>query len=690
MTRIALLSSEPVRERMAGIGIRYLELARRLPRPGVEVVLISPAPVAEVPPVPGEVRTFAADSVRELLADCDAAVAQGQLANDLVLACPELPTAIDLYDPWLVENLHYLPTLGLDPYRNDHASWVLQLSRGDFFLCASEEQRLYYRGFLTALGRVNPERLARDPDLARLIVVVPFGVPDELPPHRPCLPPRGGVASARHPLRRALRLVRPLDAARRARAPARPATGSSLGAQPQRRGDAAGAARPSRGALPRARLVGRARAGARLGRRRAPLRPAARRRRCCCSPHRPSLETRLSLRTRFLDALAAGCPVVTSEGGTVARLVRERGAGWVVPPADAAALARGARGGARRRAASASGGARRAASSPRGFAWARALAPLVRFCERAVARRDARALRVPAADGGAAGRGRLPPAPPPATRVLASDERRELRGDAARRRSSSPAGTAAATSRPASPRSPSSTTPACRGSSGCSTTARATAPPTGCGASGCRAAAARAPGREREQPRLRGRHQPARRGGRGDALVAFLNNDTRRAASGWASWSAALAAAPADVAAVSGLHRSTGRASGSTSAAASITFDGHAFQLDYRRPLAQRAAAGGGRRAAVRLRRQHAGAARPLPRRRRLRPRLLRLLRGRRSGLAAVVGRPARAGGAGRRGAPPLAAPPASCSGSTAAASSSSATPSSPSTRTTTTSCGRA
>ena len=51
MRRIALLSSEPIRERMAGIGIRYLELARRLPRhPGLaggEVVLVSPAEPAQ-------------------------------------------------------------------------------------------------------------------------------------------------------------------------------------------------------------------------------------------------------------------------------------------------------------------------------------------------------------------------------------------------------------------------------------------------------------------------------------------------------------------------------------------------------------------------------------------------------------------------------------------------------------------
>src|SRR6185295_17869888 len=184
LTRIALLSSEPVRPRMAGIGIRYLELARRLPAKGIEIVLVSPAAPEETLTLSGlgdvTVRGFEPGRLAALLAGCDGAVAQGQLANDLLLEMPDLPVAIDLYDPWLIENFAYLETLGLDPYRNDHATWVLQMSRGDFFLCSSEEQRTFYLGFLAALGRVNPERIAEDPDLASLIAPVPFGVPDEL------------------------------------------------------------------------------------------------------------------------------------------------------------------------------------------------------------------------------------------------------------------------------------------------------------------------------------------------------------------------------------------------------------------------------------------------------------------------------------------------------------------------------
>ena len=58
-----------------------------------------------------------------------------------------------------------------------------QLTRGDFFLCASERQRHFYLGQLAALGRINPSNYAGDPDLAGLISVVPFGLDKAQPQH---------------------------------------------------------------------------------------------------------------------------------------------------------------------------------------------------------------------------------------------------------------------------------------------------------------------------------------------------------------------------------------------------------------------------------------------------------------------------------------------------------------------------
>lgn len=390
MTRIALVSSEPVRECMAGIGIRYLELARRLPRHpragDLEVVLVSPAPPEEsaalgLPPeLP--VRRFEAGRLAEILADCHGAVAQGQLANHLVTECPQLPMALDLYDPWLVENLHYTPSLGLDPYRNDHATWVLQLSRGDFFLCSSEEQRLFYLGFLAALGRVNPERVARDPDLRGLIAPVPFGVPRQLPLHRPLLddflPHRrpgerrllfGGLYDwyDPHTLLEALERLEGLDwTLLLIRNPNPASTPQRLLAEVEER------------------CRGRGWWGQRV--RVLDWVPAQRRWDLLrdvdllVAPHRSSLETRLSLRTRFLDALAAGCPVITSEGGAMGRLLARHGAGRVVPEADAGSLTEALRStlgedeeeAARRR--------RGAEELLEAFRWERVLEPLVAFC----------------------------------------------------------------------------------------------------------------------------------------------------------------------------------------------------------------------------------------------------------------------------------------------------------------------
>ena len=383
MKRVSLITSEPIRERMGGIGVRYLEMARHLARDGArEVELSSPSPqvVAEAMLPPGvRYREFSLSALPDSLARSSVIVAQGQLANDVLLARPEAPVAIDLYDPFLVEHLQYLETLGLDPYRNDHTTWVLQLSRGDFFLCSSPEQRLYYLGFLTAVGRVNPERAATDADFRRLIEVVPFALPSEIPERRELLPEAApgvrrllfGALYDWYDPETLLDALEQLDGfdwrLLLVRHPNPEAT-------PQRRF---------------AEIEERCRRNGWWEKRIDVLDWVAAERRfdllaevdLMVAPHRPTLETALSLRTRFVEALAIGCPVVTTAGGALSREIRERGAGWVVPPADptalTAALAEILAGGEavderRRR------GRRLAAE----FDAAAALAPLVEFVDR--------------------------------------------------------------------------------------------------------------------------------------------------------------------------------------------------------------------------------------------------------------------------------------------------------------------
>ena len=225
MTRVACSAANRYGRPMGGIGVRYLELARTLVRAGFDVILVSPAAVSESTAcgLPAEVvRSCQSRPAPELLQDRDVVVAQGQLANDLVAAATAVPIVIDLYDPWLIENLHYSGPLGLDPYRNDHASWVLQMAAGDLFLCSSAEQRLFYLGFLTALGRVHPRRIESDPNLERLLVEVPFGA-DLALTGGPALLAERRPGAAPDSLRRRLRLVRRRHLRGRARPAREPA-----------------------------------------------------------------------------------------------------------------------------------------------------------------------------------------------------------------------------------------------------------------------------------------------------------------------------------------------------------------------------------------------------------------------------------------------------------------------------------
>lgn len=382
MGKIALVCSEPLRPSMAGIGIRYLEFARHLSAAGIEIVLTStaePELIRGLVPPEVEVRRFSPGRLKRLLSDCRGAVAQGPLADHVLKELPRLPIAIDLYDPWLVENLHYSKVLGEQPYRRDHASWMLQLAKGDFFLCSSPEQRLYYLGLLTAVGRVNPQRVAEDPDVEGLIAPVPFGVPKSLPPHKPVLPPVGAATRRLlfgglydwydpFPVLEALeRLDRP-------------------------EWELIFVSNPNPETTPQERLREverwcRVRGAQWWGERVRVIEwlPVARRFDLLrdvdllVSTFHPGLESRLSFRTRFLEAVAAGCPVVTSDGGATSRLIREWRAGWTVPSGDPEAIATALaealldhRKRERRR--------QRGLEEIRSFEWQRLLGPLLDFC----------------------------------------------------------------------------------------------------------------------------------------------------------------------------------------------------------------------------------------------------------------------------------------------------------------------
>jgi len=189
MSRVLVVSGDLVGPRMSGPGIRAWELSRQLARHNqVRLAVPGATPPLDVEN-PALVR-YAPDGA--------ALKAQIPWAEVLViqawstLAFPFLvePTkalVFDLYNPSFLENLvaHADDAAGARAYQLQAGMDLVRdlLAIGDFFLCANERQRDFWLGWLAALGRINHPGYARDPSFRALIDVVPFGVPDEPPRH---------------------------------------------------------------------------------------------------------------------------------------------------------------------------------------------------------------------------------------------------------------------------------------------------------------------------------------------------------------------------------------------------------------------------------------------------------------------------------------------------------------------------
>lgn len=196
---IALITNDVVGERMAGPGIRYWEFARALGQRFPVKLIVPPYvpmdPTPDIKPPPGASLFVCASSgeLAEATKTCDVLVTLGtSLLFYPFLLTLNRPLVLDLYSPFLLEGLQRETEADLleqlTAFENSLGRLVIQLRAGDFFLCASEKQRDYWLGLLSALERVNPHTYRQDPTLRRLIDVVPFGLPAGPPRHtRPVL-----------------------------------------------------------------------------------------------------------------------------------------------------------------------------------------------------------------------------------------------------------------------------------------------------------------------------------------------------------------------------------------------------------------------------------------------------------------------------------------------------------------------
>jgi GT2 family glycosyltransferase/glycosyltransferase involved in cell wall biosynthesis len=390
--RIVIATGEPLLAKMAGPAIRAWEIARALSvEHDVQLVSLGRCEVSSP-----DFRTASVGSreLRDLERWCDVFLFQGLvMAANSWLADSEKVVVVDVYDPFHLEQLEQAKDQGeavrRQVVRDCTTALNDQLSRGDFLMCASTKQRDFWLGQMSALGRVNTENYDHDESLDSLLAVVPFGVADT-PPQRtrpavkgvvPGIGPDdkvilwgGGIYNWFDPLT----LLHAVDRLRQERDDVRlfflglkhpnpDVPQMRMAVQARELSDSLG-------------LTGRYvffnedwvayddrqnyLLDADLG----------------VSTHLQHVETQFSFRTRILDYLWAGLPIVATTGDTFGdEIVPHHGLGLVVPPEDVDALTD-----ALRRLLTDEELAQRCRDNIAAYVpsatWSTALEPLVRFC----------------------------------------------------------------------------------------------------------------------------------------------------------------------------------------------------------------------------------------------------------------------------------------------------------------------
>jgi glycosyltransferase involved in cell wall biosynthesis len=186
MQNILLISPDNIGKKMAGPGIRYWNFALKLSR-YFTVTLMTPNMCDfDNGKVNFKIVKLSNKNLKLELNNADVIILQGlTLFNYPLLKKADIPIIIDIYDPFILENLELRKELPLKQriaYHQSDLNIILeQLAYGDYFICASEKQKDYWLGMLSAINRINPITYDEDNTMNKLIGIVPFGLPKERP-----------------------------------------------------------------------------------------------------------------------------------------------------------------------------------------------------------------------------------------------------------------------------------------------------------------------------------------------------------------------------------------------------------------------------------------------------------------------------------------------------------------------------
>jgi glycosyltransferase involved in cell wall biosynthesis len=387
---ILVISNDQVDTTLAGPGARYLELARHLGQ-SLPVTLAVPNPTSLADPAI-RLASYSPDDPAGLKALVEASqvtlLTPFTLNKFPFLAQARARLVVDLYDPFLFENLHYHhdkpPQVRAELDRTAVQALNRAMQAGDFFLCASQRQRDFYLGLLAANGRINAHTFAQDASLEKLIAVVGLGFPERPPASQPFL---RGVHPAFPPQARIVvwgggiwDWLDPLSLVQ--------AWPQVIAGFPQARLVFLGTRHPNP-EVPIHRLAQETQAlAARLGEVERSIfffewLPAAEREALLSEAdvgvalHPAHVETRFSIRTRVLDYFWARLPVLVSAGDVTSEWVGQLGLGRVVPPGDVQAVAEALN---ELLAQPKAAWAPAFAALPEHFRWAQVIQPLREYC----------------------------------------------------------------------------------------------------------------------------------------------------------------------------------------------------------------------------------------------------------------------------------------------------------------------
>jgi glycosyltransferase involved in cell wall biosynthesis len=184
-SRLLVIAYDKIGPRMAGPGVRSWEIAKALAS-DFDVTVASGTPIERTASGVTCEHVTTDERMAELVEQADAVLVQGMAYRRYrCLHTSRVILVVDLYDPWVLENLEQHAVLGAQSC-TEHllADADVQnelIDAGDVFICASERQRDYWLGMLTSRGKLDHSAWLDDPELRSLIDVVPYGAPADAP-----------------------------------------------------------------------------------------------------------------------------------------------------------------------------------------------------------------------------------------------------------------------------------------------------------------------------------------------------------------------------------------------------------------------------------------------------------------------------------------------------------------------------